>query len=215
MRYVCVGVGGVGGSVAARLALAGHEVVAIARNDHLQAMRELHGLRLRTPAEDSIAPVTAVAQVSEMEPPLASDDVVIVGTKVHQAAAVLTELAAAAAGIGDGLGEPPAVCCLTNGLDCERQALRTFPRTYGILPFISGGHTVPGEVALYGAPPQHAWLPVGRFPTGTDETSDAGPARSWLPLRVRPIRHDQETHKASGKHRERHGWRQGRRQSRG
>ena len=62
--------------------------------------------------------------------------------------------------------------CLTNGLDCERQSLRTFPRTYAMLPFISGGHTVPGEVALYGAPPRHAWLPVGRYPEGTDDVSD-------------------------------------------
>lgn len=41
-----------------------------------------------------------------------------------------------------------------------------------MLPFISAGHTVPGEVALYGAPPCHAWLPVGRYPEGTDDVSD-------------------------------------------
>ena len=60
----------------------------------------------------------------------------------------------------------------TNGLDCERQALRSFPRSYGMLPYISGGHMTPGEIQLYGAPPLHAWLPVGRFPEGVDEVSD-------------------------------------------
>jgi len=59
-----------------------------------------------------------------------------------------------------------------NGLDCERQALRSFPRSYGMLPYISGGHMTPGEIQLYGAPPLHAWLPVGRFPEGVDEVSD-------------------------------------------
>ena len=38
-----------------------------------------------------------------------------VATKVHQAGAVLTELAAAAAASGDGLAEPPAVVCLGFG----------------------------------------------------------------------------------------------------
>ena len=41
-----------------------------------------------------------------------------------------------------------------------------------MLPYISGGHMTPGEIQLYGAPPLHAWLPVGRFPEGVDEVSD-------------------------------------------
>ena len=50
--------------------------------------------------------------------------------------------------------------------------MRSFPRSYGMLPYISGGHMTPGEIQLYGAPPLHAWLPVGRFPEGVDEVSD-------------------------------------------
>jgi 2-dehydropantoate 2-reductase len=109
MRYVCVGVGGVGGSVAARLALGGHEVVAVARGEHLSVTQSQGGLRLRTPTEDVIAPLTAVAHVGDMVPPLAPEDIVIVATKVHQVAAVLTELAAASTAIGSGLGACPTV----------------------------------------------------------------------------------------------------------
>ena len=116
MRYVCVGVGGVGGSAAARLALAGHEVVAVARGEHLSVTQSQGGLRLRTPAEDVIAPLTAVAHVGDMVPPLAPDDIVIVATKVHHVAAVLTEVAAASTAIGSGLGARRTVPSTTRWL---------------------------------------------------------------------------------------------------
>ena len=85
------------------------EVVAVARGEHLSATQSQGGLRLRTPTEDVIAPLTAVAHVGDMVPPLAPEDIVIVATKVHQVAAVLTELAAASTAIGSGLGACPTV----------------------------------------------------------------------------------------------------------
>lgn len=47
MNYLIAGTGGVGGSIAAFLALAGKDVTCIARGEHLQAIRE-HGLRLHS-----------------------------------------------------------------------------------------------------------------------------------------------------------------------
>lgn len=46
-NYLIAGTGGVGGSIAAFLALAGKNVTCIARGEHLAAMRE-HGLRLHS-----------------------------------------------------------------------------------------------------------------------------------------------------------------------
>ncbi len=47
MNYLIAGTGGVGGSIAAFLALAGKDVTCIARGEHLAAIRE-HGLRLHS-----------------------------------------------------------------------------------------------------------------------------------------------------------------------
>ena len=47
MKYLIAGTGGVGGSIAGFLALAGKDVACIARGEHLAAIRE-HGLRLHS-----------------------------------------------------------------------------------------------------------------------------------------------------------------------
>ena len=47
MKYLIVGTGGVGGSIAGFLALAGKEVTCIARGAHLEAI-QAHGLRLKS-----------------------------------------------------------------------------------------------------------------------------------------------------------------------
>ena len=47
MKYLIAGTGGVGGSIAGFLALAGKDVACIARSEHLAAIRE-HGLRLHS-----------------------------------------------------------------------------------------------------------------------------------------------------------------------
>lgn len=45
-RYLIVGAGGTGGSIAGYLAHAGYDVTVIARGKHLTAMRE-HGLQIQ------------------------------------------------------------------------------------------------------------------------------------------------------------------------
>jgi 2-dehydropantoate 2-reductase len=58
MKITVVGLGAVGGLIAARLALAGHEVSAIARGATLHAVRE-RGLRLRIGGAEHVARITA------------------------------------------------------------------------------------------------------------------------------------------------------------
>ena len=46
-KYLVIGTGGVGGSIAGFLALAGKDVTCIARGKHLEAIRK-HGLHLKS-----------------------------------------------------------------------------------------------------------------------------------------------------------------------
>ena len=51
LKYLIAGTGGVGGSIAAFLALAGKDVTCIARGEHLAAIRE-NGLQLHSDLND-------------------------------------------------------------------------------------------------------------------------------------------------------------------
>src|SRR5690625_24159 len=90
MRYVVIGAGAVGGTIAGRLARQGADVVAVARGEHLRTMQR-EGLRLRTPDFDERIPVTAVGGPQEIQ--LRSDDVLILATKTHQAGTALSRWA--------------------------------------------------------------------------------------------------------------------------
>lgn len=59
MNYLVIGTGGVGGSIAGFLALAGREVTCIARGKHLEAIRK-QGLHLKSDLKgDHFLPVKA------------------------------------------------------------------------------------------------------------------------------------------------------------
>jgi len=78
VKIACVGVGGIGGFLAVRLAAAGEEVVAIARGAHLEAIRR-DGLRLKSPRGDAVArDILATADPSGVGPV----DVVVIGVKM-------------------------------------------------------------------------------------------------------------------------------------
>jgi hypothetical protein len=178
-RYVCLGVGGVGGTICAKLAQSGAPVVAIARGEHLRTI-QARGLRLRTPAEDVTLPVHALSSASELEPALGAEDVVIVATKSHQALSALDDLAR--------LCEPddePAIVCCTNGLNTERASLRCFPRTYGMLVMLGGTHLVAGEVRCF-ASVVHGWLDIGCYPSGIDPLCKVR-LRQHTPRRAQPL----------------------------
>jgi 2-dehydropantoate 2-reductase len=84
-----IGAGAIGGLVAAKFARAGQDVSVIARGPHLAAIRE-NGLILREEGGEIAARVNATDRVAEIESP----DLVILGMKAHQVAAVAAEVAA-------------------------------------------------------------------------------------------------------------------------
>jgi 2-dehydropantoate 2-reductase len=76
MKICVFGAGAVGGVIAARLALADHDVSVVARGAHLTAIRGA-GLRLRTPGGESVARVRAGDDPARLGP----QDSVIVAVK--------------------------------------------------------------------------------------------------------------------------------------
>ena len=73
MNIAVIGVGAIGGWLAARLALAGHEVTCVARGETLEALGG--GLRIREKGQEQVAPVRAC---EAFERPA---DLVIIATK--------------------------------------------------------------------------------------------------------------------------------------
>jgi 2-dehydropantoate 2-reductase len=76
MKITVVGLGAVGGLIAARLALAGHACSAIARGPTLRAVRE-QGLRLRMGGQDLVAHIPAIDDANALGP----QDLVLIALK--------------------------------------------------------------------------------------------------------------------------------------
>ena len=88
MKICVVGAGAIGGLLAIKLAQSGNDVTVIARGPNLKAIKE-HGFKLI--AEDggeSITQLRALGSMSEAGP----QDLVILGMKAHQVAAIVQEL---------------------------------------------------------------------------------------------------------------------------
>ncbi|GAB2447469.1 2-dehydropantoate 2-reductase N-terminal domain-containing protein [Nocardioides hungaricus] len=168
MRYVIVGLGGIGGTLAGLLHVSGSDVVAVARpGPHADAVRR-HGLLLRRPDGDRRVPLDVSSSVDDID--LADDHVVVIAVKSQDTGTVLSQLAGAA---------PPGVhvVCAQNGVGNEREALRWFANVYGVLVQCPTLHLEPGVVAAYSAPTVGI-LDVGRYPSGSSEVGEAI-ARDW------------------------------------
>jgi len=160
MRYVIYGAGAIGGTLAGRLFEGGHDVVAIARGDHLAVMRR-DGLTVADPDRTVTLPVPAVAHPAEAE--LTEDDLVVLATKTQNTAGALADLQATApAGL--------RIACAQNGVENERLALRVSPSVYGVTVMLPAEHQEPGLVWVMSAPTT-GMLDIGRYPSGTDATS--------------------------------------------
>ena len=158
MRIIVHGVGAVGGAVAAALALAGREVVGIARGSQLTAIRS-GGLKLRTPGGTQVARFECVGDPAEID--WREDDAIVLATKTQDTAAALAQLVAA------GVARQP-IFCAQNGVENERMALRWFPNVHGITLLMPAEYLTPGEVAVFGAP-RLGIFDIGRYPRGSDD----------------------------------------------
>ncbi|WP_370326688.1 ketopantoate reductase family protein [Euzebya sp.] len=162
MRFIVVGAGAIGGTLAAQLHVTGQDVEVVARGDHLDAIRS-GGLVRVAPDGRAVAHVRAHAQVSDAV--IDDDTVVVLATKVHQVEPVLDELLAHA-------GPDVPVACVHNGVEGERLAARRFRRVHGVLINVPGVHLTPGEVQVFATAPRGV-LDIGRWPSGVDDTTRA------------------------------------------
>lgn len=182
-RYVVVGAGAVGGTIGARLAHAGQDVVLVARGEHLRAIHA-KGFRLRTPHLDTTVRIPAVGSPQTFE--LTEEDVLVLATKTHQAQEALA-LWADAKVISDGVaigtaGHLLPILTALNGVASETIALRYFQRVYGVCVRMPAAHLNPGEVIARGTP-SSGLLHIGRVPAMQTTERDlqllAGITEDW------------------------------------
>jgi 2-dehydropantoate 2-reductase len=162
MRFIVIGLGAVGGTIAALLHRAGHEVVGVARGAHLDAIRA-HGLTLATPRETVPARISVYGSIGELAP--GPQDVVMLAMKTQDTPAAVDRVLA----VGFGSAR---IVCLQNGLENERLALRLFADVYGVCVVLPSAYDTPGQVEDFGDP-HPGILDVGRWPSGRDTASDA------------------------------------------
>ncbi|WP_344792014.1 ketopantoate reductase family protein [Gryllotalpicola daejeonensis] len=173
MRYVIVGTGAIGGTLAARLAQHGSTPpLVIARGDNAAAIRA-GGMLLRSP--DDEVRVDAPVATSPAEAELTTDDVLVFTTKTHQLQTALLEwvdqpVRAAAGEVVGTAGELLPVLTALNGVEAERLAQRYFRRVYGVCVWLPAVHLAPGEFTVRIAPVSGMFI-VGRYglPSADDD----------------------------------------------
>ena len=161
MRYVVIGAGAVGGTIGARLAEAGREVVLVARGAHLAAIWA-HGLRLEDPDRSRTLAVPAAGSVDEVD--WRPGDVALLATKSQDTEPILDALAARAPDV--------VVACAQNGVANERMAAARFAAVQAVLVILPAEHYEPG-VVIASSVPVPGVLDVGLYPSGTDRVSAA------------------------------------------
>ncbi|KHQ54564.1 ketopantoate reductase family protein [Mameliella alba] len=162
MRVVIFGVGAVGGVVGAALALAGHEVIGVARGRRLAAVRE-KGLLLRGHQGEKRVPLDLVEQAAELTP--RDDDMILLATKSQDSAAALGDLRSA------GYVSQP-VFCMQNGVANEDLALRFFDNVHGINVMLPAEYLASDEAICFGRP-NYGVFDIGRYPGGSDAADQA------------------------------------------
>ncbi|SCL19005.1 ketopantoate reductase [Micromonospora rhizosphaerae] len=186
MRYVIIGAGAVGGTIGVRLAEAGRDVTLVARGAHLDAIRE-RGLTLRSPDGTVTARLPAVAGPDDR--PLPADAVLVLTVKSQDTAAALAAWADAPVDGGGTAGERLPLLTAQNGVSNERAALRLFARVHPVCVWLPATHLEPGVVVASGHP-HPGMLHLGRYPSGSDDTSRAVGADLTAAGFVAPVRDD-------------------------
>jgi len=161
MRIIVYGVGAIGGTVAAALALSGQEVIGIARGAHLEAIQS-NGLLLRTPEKTERAKFPCMSDPAEIN--FRPDDMILLTMKTQDTLSALERLRAA------GVSEQ-AIVCVQNGVTNERLALRLFPEVHGITVMMPAALSAPGEIGAFSVP-RLGIFDIGRHPGGSNAHDD-------------------------------------------
>ena len=166
-RYIVIGAGGVGVSIAAELQRAGREVVVVARGAQLEFLRA-GKMRYTRPDGARYLELPVIGDPAEVD--LTPDDVLVLATKTQDAETAVADWAWRPVRDPDGTRRPAAVSIplLTtqNGLETERLALRRFASVLAGVLWIPATYVQAGEVISAGAPAAGViWL--GAYPVGS------------------------------------------------
>jgi 2-dehydropantoate 2-reductase len=154
-RYVVIGAGAIGGTLAGVLTRAGVPVVLVARGRNAEVL-ESEGLAVHTPDGSHRVPVTVASSAGDVA--LTESDVLVFATKTQQLDTALQEwVDRPLAGSMLTAGEALPVLTALNGVAAEEKALRYFARVYGVCVWCPAVHVEPGEVIV------RCWPTVGQF----------------------------------------------------
>jgi len=176
MRWIIYGAGAVGGTIGARLHMAGESVVLIARGAHAQSLGK-DGMTFISPGQNGTPDrpeppevvkrlqIAVVDHPAQLQP--AREDVVVLCMKTQHTETALADLSAS------GFLEQP-IFCAQNGVENERLAARRFPNVYATVVNLPALHLEPGVIATYGGAAGQAGgvLDSGRYPGSVDQHAE-------------------------------------------
>ncbi|MFK0165149.1 ketopantoate reductase family protein [Rhizobium sp. NPDC090279] len=167
-RYIIIGAGAVGASLAAQFELSAIDYALVGRGAQIRHIID-HGLVYRRPA--GTRQIRLKAFDTAQPPPLRRGDILLLSVKSQDAAEALASWAWRAIEESEHLtasGLP--IVTFQNGLATEAAALRLFANVYGASILTPARFTETGHVVV-GGDPQVAVVTIGRYPHGTDETT--------------------------------------------
>ena len=162
MRIAIMGAGGVGGFLGGKLALAGGDVVFVARGKHLEALRT-HGLRVVGAEEFTVLPVT----VSDQPQVLGEVDVVLFCVKLYD-----TE--SAAAQLEPLLADHTVVVTLQNGVESLQRIGSVIgkERVLAGAAYFPASINSPGEIIFKGSIPGKPLVEVAEPQDGSSDRAE-------------------------------------------
>ncbi|MCD7109659.1 ketopantoate reductase family protein [Rhizobium sp. DKSPLA3] len=167
-RYIIIGAGAVGASLAAEFETHGIAYVLVGRGAQIDHIAR-HGLTYRRPHGTRQIRLAAVDTATP--PALKPDDILVLTVKTQDVEAA-TAFWAWQPVEGGGLAADLPLVTLQNGLAAEDIALRRFARVYAASIKIPARYTVTGEVVVGGAP-NLGIVTLGLYPHGLDDTAHA------------------------------------------
>ncbi|UXS05459.1 ketopantoate reductase family protein [Agrobacterium tumefaciens] len=168
-RYVIIGAGAVGASLAAQFELSGISYAMVGRGSQIAHIRT-EGLSFQRPFGTRQINLNAFGL--DNPPELTTDDILLLTVKSQDAAGALSFWSwRVVDGEENGVAANLPIVTFQNGLATEVAALRTFANVYGASILTPARFTETGKVTV-GGDPQLGVVTVGRFPSGHDSTSE-------------------------------------------
>lgn len=165
-RYIIIGAGAVGASLAAQFEGAGIAYALVGRGAQIDHIRE-HGLEYRRPS--GTRQVRLNAFTADAPPALAGNDVLLLAVKAQDVDEATTHWAARTIdGVGTTAGFALPIVTFQNGLAAESVALRRFARVYGASIMTPARFSEIGKVVAAGDPEVGA-IVLGAYPGGEDD----------------------------------------------